>query len=163
MRLKSSPILTKERSLGSFFGGESGVDIVAPGRYAGEVNLYRKGQLTVVRDYDSPRAYMEALCLVNGTTLAGSYEASGYLLSGAYKRPIFIGGRCGQIFIPTSALKDENGVWLNLDFCLREPVDAYNRYGYKPISPRSWRKHVADGIALYYAIFEKAGDAEMLC
>jgi|GEM_PF-6942038 len=131
------------------------IDFIAPGKNPGEVHLYAEGKLTIANQYPSSRKYIEDLCLKNGTTLEGSYTSSGYLLSGAYKRPIYIGGSCNQIFIPTSSIKSNRCVWMSLDYCLREPMAAFNRYGYEQMSERRWQKHVSDGIALKYAIFEK--------
>lgn len=131
------------------------IDFVAPGRQPGEVHLYQNGQLQVVNHYASSQQYMEDLCLKNGTTLEGSYISSGYLLNGTYKRPIYIGGSCNQIFMPTSSIRRKDCVWVSLDYCLREPNTAFNRYGYETMSQRRWQKHVADGIALRYAIFER--------
>lgn len=131
------------------------IDFIAPGKHPGEIHLYKEGQLHINNDYATSSQYMEELCLRNGTTLEGSYTSSGFLLNGAYKRPIYIGGSCNQIFIPTSSIRKKDCVWVSLDYCLREPIAVFNRYGYKQISERRWQKHVADGIALHYAIFEK--------
>lgn len=131
------------------------IDIIAPGKQPGEVHLYKEGQLHITNHYASSNAYMEDLCLRNGTTLDGSYTSSGYLLEGGYKRPIYIGGNCNQIFIPTSSIRNKQCVWVSLDYCLKEPITAFNGYGYEQLSKRTWQKHVSDGIALRYAIFEK--------
>ena len=130
------------------------IDVIRPGEQPGEVCLYVQGEKKLTQAYASSKKYLETLCLKNGTTLEGSYASSGYLLSGSYKRPIYIGGSCNQIFIPTSSIKDEQGTWMSLDYCLRDPNHAYQEGG-KQMTKRRWQKHIADGIALKYAIFQK--------
>ena len=59
-----------------------------------QVLVYEDGKWTMMKQYHSPRQFIEQLCLRNGTTLEGCYEASRVLLENAYKRPIYIGGGC---------------------------------------------------------------------
>ena len=100
-----------------------------------------------------PKKIIELLCLKNGTTLQGSYDASAYLLPKSYKRPIYIGGQCNQIYIPTKAYRNQDCLWINLSFCLNYPVEVYNNFGYEKLSNHRWEKHRKDGLKLRYAIF----------
>lgn len=133
----------------------SKIDFIAPGQKPGEIDLYVQGRKFTDNHYSTSKQYMEDLCIRNGTTLEGSYVASGCLLNGAYKRPIYVGGSCNQIFIPTSSIRNDDTVWVSLDYCQRAPMDVFNQYGYAKLSERKWQKHLSDGIALHYAIFEK--------
>ena len=106
-------------------------------------------------NYHSTRHFMEGLCLSNGTTLEGCYAASRILLDNAYKRPIYIGGSCRQIFVPTSSLKNSQCTWISLEFLLNDTLDHFNTFGYEILSEKSWQKHLSDGIALKREIFKK--------
>lgn len=130
------------------------IDIIAFGKDQ-TVHLYANGQLYKTTQYSSPRHFMEALCLSNGTTLEGSYEASGVLLNHGYKRPIYIGGNCNQIYVPTTTLRNQFGTWISLNYLLTESLDNFNDYGYEILSIKSWQKHLSDGIALKQAVFNK--------
>lgn len=132
----------------------SAIDIIACGPHQ-DVHLYSQGQLVVKEHYHSTRQFMENLCVQNGTTLEGCYEASRVLLENAYKRPIYIGGRCNQIFIPTSSIKNRHCVWVSLDYLMNDTVSDFNDYGYEIMSIKRWQKHLSDGIALKLAIFKK--------
>ena len=119
------------------------------------VYVYMDGNFVLKDEYRSPKHFMEVLCLGNGTTLDGCYEASRILLDNAYKRPIYIGGSCNQIFIPISSFKDSHCTWISLDFFLNESLDTFNALGYEIMSKKRWQKHLSDGIALKHAIFKK--------
>ena len=136
-------ILENKKSASSFFAyGLTPIDIVAP-HPGGGCDIVM-GQQVYHDPASAPGTFMESLCLKNGTTLEGSY-----------KRPIYIGGSCNQIFIPTSSPKDDHCTWLSLNYCLKAPLEAYNNLGYRKISARCWQKHVSDGIRLQYAIFRQ--------
>lgn len=130
------------------------IDLIASGPHH-TVHIYIQGTLVVKDGYRSTRQYMESLCVRNGTTLEGCYEASRLLLLNAYKRPIYIGGNCNQIFVPTSSIKNRQCIWVSLDFLMNETLKDYNGYGYEIMSENRWQKHLMDGIALKLAIFKK--------
>lgn len=130
------------------------IDIIACKEGNG-VQLYCDGILYVEQKYQSSRQFMEHLCLANGTTLEGCYEASRILLDNAYKRPIYIGGNCNQIYIPTSSIKNRHCTWISLDYLLKESLHSFNLHGFEIMSIKSWQKHLSDGIALRQAIFNE--------
>jgi len=130
------------------------IDLIASGPHQ-SVHVYSNGELRILREFHSTKQYMQHLCLGNGTTLEGCYEASRLLIAHAYKRPIYIGGNCNQIFIPTSSVKKTDCVWVSLDFLMNETLQDYNEYGYEVMSMTRWQKHLSDGIALRLAIFRR--------
>lgn len=131
-----------------FGPGNAHIDFIAPGKHHGEIDLCTRGKLETITSYTDCLAYVRQLCIFNGTTLEGSYEASKALLMHGYMRPIYIGGWCNQILIPLSAMDDVDGVWVSLDYLLSHEQDEFNVYGYKKITIRQWQKRLADGILL---------------
>ena len=129
------------------------IDFVCVDLKTHEVYLCNDGQVVKVDGIKSPRQFIEDLCLRNGTTLEGCYEASRRLLENAYKRPIYIGGKCNQIFVPTCSIKNRECNWISLDFLLKKSLHTFNLYGFEEMSDQRWNKHLADGIALRREIF----------
>lgn len=119
------------------------------------VYLCIDGDFVLTKDYTSTRRFMEDLCLKNGTLLEGCYEASRILLDNVYKRPIYIGGVCNKIYVPTSSFKSSECTWISLDFLLNNSLHNFNSFGYETISEKRWQKHLLDGINLQNAIFRK--------
>ena len=118
-----------------------------------QVLVYEDGKWTMMKQYHTPRQFIEQLCLRNGTTLEGCYEASRVLLENAYKRPIYIGGGCNQIFVPTCSIKSRECNWISLNYLTYHSPSHYNRFGYDYLSEQRWIKHLYDGNTLRTAIF----------
>ena len=130
------------------------IEIIASDHHK-NVYLWIEGSFIQTKDYSSTRRFMEDLCLKNGTILEGCYEASRILLDNAYKRPIYIGGACNKIYIPTSSFKSSECTWISLDFFLNHSLQRFNSFGYEVMSEKRWQKHLSDGLNLQNAIFRK--------
>ena len=120
-----------------------------------QVLVYGDGKWVSLKQYHSTRQFIEQLCLRNGTTLEGCYEASRVLLNNAYKRPIYIGGGCNQIFVPTCSIKNRECNWISLNYLSNHSLQHYNHFGYDDMSEQRWQKHLYDGTILKTAIFGK--------
>lgn len=119
-----------------------------------QVNVVSNGETCVLKEYHSIRQFMENLCVQNGTTLEGCYKASGALLKNTYKRPIYIGGACNQIFVPTSSIKNINSTWISLDYLMNISHQQISSYEGLSVSKHSLRKHLMNGLLLRNVIFE---------
>ena len=103
----------------------------------------------------SSTAFIRNLCLLSGTTFEGAYLASLVLLSGGYKRPIYIGGRFDIILVPSKSPINEKCIWTSL-YCLnRYSVERYNALHFEHVSLSIWAKRENDGKRLRNRIFEK--------
>ena len=118
-----------------------------------QVQVYSNRQVCNQSQFRSTRQFMEYLCLQNGTTLDGGYKASGNLLKNKYKRPIYIGGSCNQIFVPISSIKNINTTWISLDYLLDLDEQFLLDMVNEPISKTRLQKHLINGIELKKAIF----------